>query len=198
METPNKIKKIKDNISSKDFKHLINYLKADSSVRAIRKDRLLKLFNLLYITGLRVNETTQLTNRNFKELLENKQLKVIAHKQKVEKFIYLTDSSKKDIEKYFTLEDNDDLVFTSERGSKKSPLAINSVIRDINLYLQKVFPNQYLTSHSFRQSLITELAEKNINTKVIQSLIGHTSISSTYRYIKPSQEQILNSLDLVR
>lgn len=193
------IQKVKDNISNKNFKHLINYLKADTSIRASRKDRLLKLFNLLYITGLRVNETTTLTNKKIKELIENKQTKVIAHKQKIEKVIYLTESSKKDLFNLFkNIEDNDNFIFTSERGSKNSPLAINSVIRDINFYLKKVFPNNNITSHSFRQTLISELAEKNINTKVIQTLIGHKSISSTYRYIKPSEEQILNSLDLVR
>jgi len=193
-----KIAKIKDNISKKEFQHLINYLIADISVRSIRKDRLLKLFNLLYITGLRVNETTTLTNIQIKELLEQKQTKVIAHKQKLEKVIYLTESSCKQLYKYFEIIDNDDLIFQSERGSKRSSLSSNSVIRDINSYLKKVFPNKNITSHSFRQSLISELAEKNINTKVIQTLIGHKSISSTYRYIKPSEEQILNSLDLVR
>jgi len=194
-----KIQRIKDNITPKDFKHLINYLKADSSVRANRKDRLIKLFNILYSTGLRVNETTQLTNSKLKELLSTKQTKVIAHKQSIEKIIYITESTKKELSKLFPiLEDNEDLIFTSERGSKKSPLAINSVIRDINQYLKKVFPNNNITSHSFRQTLITELAEKNINTKVIQTLIGHKSITSTYRYIKPSQDQIVNSLDLIR
>jgi len=193
-----KIAKIKDNISKKEFQHLINYLIADISVRTIRKDRLLKLFNLLYISGLRVNETTTLTNMQIKELLEQKQTKVIAHKQKIEKIIYLTESSRKQLSKYFEIIDDYNLVFQSERGSKRDSLSSNSVIRDINSYLKKVFPNKNLTSHSFRQSLITELAEKNINTKVIQTLIGHKSISSTYRYIKPSEEQILNSLDLVR
>ena len=193
-----KIAKIKDNISKKEFQHLINYLIADISVRSIRKDRLLKLFNLLYITGLRVNETTTLTNIQIKELLVQKQTKVIAHKQKLEKVIYLTESSRKQVRRYFEIIDNDYLIFQSERGSKRSSLSSNSVIRDINSYLKKVFPAKNLTSHSFRQSLITELAEKNINTKVIQTLIGHKSISSTYRYIKPSEEQILNSLDLVR
>ena len=193
------IKKLKDNISNKNFKHLINYLKADTTIRASRKDRLLKLFNILYLTGLRVNETTQLTNNKIIELIKTKQTKVIAHKQSLEKIIYITDSSKKDLSSLFKdIENNDNFIFTSERGSKNSPLAINSVIRDINFYLKKVFPNNNITSHSFRQSLISELAEKNINTKVIQTLIGHKSISSTYRYIKPSQEQILNSLDLVR
>jgi len=192
------IKKIKDNISSKEFKFLLNFTKADNSLRPQRRDRLLKIFNLLYITGLRVNETSQFTNKTIKELIENKTTKVIAHKQKTEKIVYITDSGAKELKRYFDIKSDNDLVFTSERGSKRSPLSINSVIRDINHYLKKVFPNKYFTSHSFRQTLITELAEKNINTKTIQTLIGHKNITSTYRYIKPSQEQILNSLDLVR
>jgi len=194
-----KIERIKDNITQQEFKHLINYLKADTSVRANRKDRLIKLFNILYSTGLRVNETTQLTNFKLKELLNTKQTKIIAHKQSLEKVIYITENTRKQLLKLFPeITENEDLLFTSERGSKNSPLAVNSVIRDINQYLKKVFPNKNITSHSFRQTLITELAQKNINTKVIQTLIGHKSISSTYRYIKPSQEDITNSLDLVR
>jgi site-specific recombinase XerD len=192
------IKKIKDNISPKEFKFLLNYTSIDSSLRSQRRDRLLKLFNLLYITGLRVNETSQFTNKKIKELIENRVTKIVAHKQKTEKFVYITEKGAKELSRYFDIINDNDLVFTSERGSKNSPLAINSVIRDINFYLKKVFPNKNFTSHSFRQTLITELAEKNINTKTIQTLIGHKSITSTYRYIKPSQEQILNSLDLVR
>lgn len=193
------ITRIKDNISKSEFKHLINYLQADEAVRVNRKDRLLKLFNLLYITGLRVNETSQITNNKLLELINSKSTKVIAHKQKLEKKIYITANGSKELQKYFKdLEANDNFIFISERGSKRSPLSTNSVIRDINLYLKKVFPNKNITSHSFRQSIITELAQKSINPKVIQTLIGHKSISSTFRYIKPSQEQILNSLDLVR
>jgi len=194
-----KIAKIKDNITKTEFKHLLNYTKADTSIRDNRKNRLIKIFSLLYITGLRVNETTQLTNKILLELMKEKTTKIIAHKQKMEKLIFITGDGVKQLKNVFgEIEENDNFLLTSERGSKKSPLAINSVIRDINTYLKKVFPNKNITSHSFRQSLITELAQKNINTKVIQTLIGHKDISTTYRYIKPSENDIMNSLELVR
>ena len=197
MET--KIKRIKDNITPKDFKHLINYLKADESIRVARKDRLLKAFYLLYYTGLRVNELQQLNQKMIVELLENRKLKVIAHKQKVEKYIYVSEEGGKALSKIFgSLEENVNYVFTSERTGINSQLAVNSMIRDINSYLHLVFLNKNVTSHSFRQTLITELASKNVNTKVIQSLIGHKSINSTYRYIKPSESDLINSLESVR
>lgn len=194
-----RITKVKDNISKTEFKHLINYLKADTDLRESRRSRLEKIFNLLYVTGLRVNETTQITNNKLIELLTTRKTKVIAHKQKLEKVIYITENGQKQLSKVFIdIEANNSHLLTSERGNKKDSLSTNSVIRDINSYLKKVFPNKNITSHSFRQTLITELAQKNINTKVIQTLIGHKDISTTYRYIKPSEEDILSSLDLVR
>jgi site-specific recombinase XerD len=130
------IKKIKDNINEKEFKHLINYLKADTSIRANRKERLERLFTILYLLGLRVNETTQLTNEKMIEFIETKQTKVKAHKQGIEKFIYLSDNGLKMIKKLFPdLENNDKLIFTSERGGKNSPMGENSIIRDVNSYL---------------------------------------------------------------
>lgn len=194
-----KITRIKDNITNTEFKHLLNYIEADSTLRAIRKDRLLKMFSLLYVTGLRVNETTQITNNKLLELLNTKSIKVIAHKQQLEKKIFITDSGVKQLKKYFRgIESNDNYLFVSERGTKREALATNSVIRDINTYLKKVFINKNITTHSFRQSLISELAQANINTKIIQTLIGHKDISTTYNYIKVAEKDIITSLNLVR
>ncbi len=194
------IKKIRDNITTKEFKHLMNYLKADENIRASRKDRLLKMFQLLHLVGVRVNEATQLTGNMLFELLEQGQIKITAHKQKKEKIIYLTSKGKKTIQSVFTdLEANDDFIFIGERGSKNRPMEPNSVIRDINSYLKKVFPNKAISSHSFRASLISELMnDKNISPKVIQQLVGHSSIQSTFMYSKVTDQNIMNSLELVR
>jgi len=193
-----RVTKIKDNITSKEYKHLSSYLKVDDSIRTSRRERLLKLFTILHLFGIRVNEATQLTNNMIKELVETKCLKLVAHKQSKEKLIHVSDKGVKLLNKVFDIQSNDNLLFTSERGNKNEPLSVNSVIRDVNSYLKKVFPNKNITSHSFRQTLITELAQKNVNTKIIQELIGHKDISSTYRYIKPSQADITSSLELIR
>ncbi len=192
------VTKIKDNISQKEFRHLINYIKSDETLRSKRKERLIKVYTLLYNLGLRVNELSQFTNSMMLELIQNKKLKIVSHKQKLEKYVYITESSQKDLKKLFgDLETDDRLIFISERGNN-TPLSINSMIRDTNSYLKVVFPNKNITSHSFRQTLITELSQKNINTKVIQQLIGHKDISTTYRYIKPSENDLIDSLEVVR
>ena len=194
------IKKIRDTIKASEWKHLCNYLQADTTIRASRKDRLNKIFNLLHLFGLRVNETTQITNNILIELLEQGQVKITAHKQKKEKVIYLTKKGKKNIQSLFTdLEPNDNFIFTSERGSKNQPLQPNSVIRDLNSYLSVVFPNKAISSHSFRKSLCSSLLnDYNISPTTVQQIMGHSSIQSTFIYSQVSDQNIMNSLELIR
>ena len=194
------ITKIRDNLNQKEFQHLLNYTQSDNTISTARQNRLIKVFHLIHLFGIRVNETTQITNNKLLELISNGSTKIIAHKQKKEKIIYATKSAIKTIKKVFNpIEPNDNFILVSERGSKTTPLNPNSMIRDINTYLKKVFPNKNITSHSFRASLISELInDMNISVKIVQQLISHADISTTYRYAKVSEQNIMNSLELVR
>ena len=190
------MKKIKDNITEQEFKHLMNYLSADTGIRENRKNRLQKIFSLLYTTGLRLNETSQINETKMTELLTTRKTKVDSYKQKQEKLIYVTDKQIKLLKKYY----NDTLGYTvtSERGNKTDTLHTASLIRDVNTYLKKVFSHKNITSHSFRQTLITDLAAKGVNSKIIQTLIGHKSVVTTLRYVKATEQDIMNSLETVR
>ena len=193
--------KIKENITDKQFKLLMATLKGDESIRAARKERLLKTFTVLYYLGIRVNETTQFTNKTITELLKKRKTVIRSHKQNSEKYIYLTDEGYKAFIKIFTdFQNEDDFVFVSERGKNKSSVMNPiSVIRDVNTYLKYVFgADTRITSHSFRQTLISNLATAGVNTKIIQNLIGHKSINTTYRYIKTTEIDIMKSLETVR
>ena len=194
------IKKIRDNITQSEMTHLINYTKSDTSLRPLRRDRLIKVFSLLHLLGTRANEITQITNSKLLELLKQGHTKIVAHKQSMEKIIYITPKGKKILKALFTdLQPNNDYLLVSSRGSKTTPLNPSSLLRDINSYLSKVFPNKNITSHSFRSSLVSELInDKNISVKVVQQLVGHKDISTTYLYAKVSTENIMNSLELVR
>jgi len=194
------MKKIKENITYKQYQLLISSLRGDKSIRELRRQRLLKAFVLLYNLGLRVNELNQFTNSHILELLKNKKLIIKAHKQKTEKFVYITENAKNEILKVFgQVENNDNFVFVSERGNKKTNLTPISMIRDINNYLKFVFgEDTRITSHSFRQTLITNLAINGINTKVIQNIIGHKNINTTYRYIKTTETELFAALETIR
>lgn len=191
------MRRIKQNISPSQYRHLQNYLKADESLRSSRRRRLQMTFSLLWNLGLRVNESTQITRKKIAELLTHGETIIFITKTNTNRILYVTESGSKDLKKYFNdIASNEELLIVSERSTKV--IDPKSLINDINSYLKIVFPDKSITSHSFRQSLITSLAEANINTGIIQNFIGHKNASSTLRYIKASRGSIVNSLEGIR
>ena len=190
--------KIKENITKQQFLFLISHIKEDEKIRKNRKKRLLGQFALLYHTGLRVNETTQLTHQNIHKIITNQIHIIYSTKQKKEKKIYITETGAKYLKKIFTTIDpsSKQYIFKSERGSI---LSVPGTINDINTYLKKVFGKESrITSHSFRQTIISDMANSGINTSIIQHFIGHTDIKTTFRYIKTSDIDIIKKLNIVR
>ena len=53
------------------------------------------------------------------------------------------------------------------------------------------------SSHSGRRSFITNLASKSVSVRVLALLAGHSSISTTQRYIDVNDDQLRNAVELV-
>jgi integrase/recombinase XerD len=53
------------------------------------------------------------------------------------------------------------------------------------------------SSHSGRRTLITNLASKSVSVRVLALLAGHSSISTTQRYIDVNDQQLRNAVELV-
>jgi integrase/recombinase XerD len=53
------------------------------------------------------------------------------------------------------------------------------------------------TSHSGRRTFITNLASKAVSVRVLAVLAGHSSISTTQRYIDVNDQQLRNAVELV-
>ena len=81
------------------------------------------------------------------------------------------------------------------RTKNKLYTKVNSIgyTAQLNAYIQSILGDLYST-HSFRQGIITDMATKGINSKIIQQYIGHASIGTTLRYITPTENDIRNSL----
>jgi integrase/recombinase XerD len=187
-------------ISKEQFENLIDFLKNDTEIREIRRGRLLKLFSLLYFTGAKLNELTNLTNNMIANLLigDNFYIKKSINGE-LKHHIYISEDARTFLNEIFTeVVFNDELIFTSERGDKKSAMNKNSIIRDANSYLEKVFKGKGITTHSFRHAFRKELLEENVNIKLIQQLLGHNSISTTLQYIDNKNIDLSSILESVR
>jgi integrase/recombinase XerD len=77
-------------------------------------------------------------------------------------------------------------LFRSQKGSNFSPNAMVRVLGDI--YKGARFPDA--SSHTGRRSLITKLAYSGIDLNSIRQIAGHSSISTTQRYIDDNPHTI--------
>ncbi|MCK5111822.1 MAG: site-specific integrase [Arcobacteraceae bacterium] len=193
METK-KIKRIKENVTEVEYKKLMAFTKGDESLRENTRLNLLRTFTILYYTGLRLNELKKLRIKHIKELLENKILKIDLSKTSTERKLYLSDNFGKQLVKLFDFENEDAENRVIGKGSNKRT-GINNItfIQQINSFMKKVLGDGY-TSHSFRQGLLTEMGSKGINVKIMSMYIGHKNVTTTMRYVRPTDDDIIGCL----
>ena len=189
-----KIQRIKKSITEKEYKKLIFYTRGDTDIKEFNQRRYLMIFSLLYYTGLRVNEITQIKYSHIAEIIKNGETVVVSHKTKMERILYFSESAIKEIKKYFTYSENelDNYCISSWNNPKRGFHEI-SLIQLVNKYMKQVLGAGY-TSHSFRQGLITEMGARSVNPRIIQSFIGHKNINTTLGYIRPSEDDIKRAL----
>ena len=186
-------RRIKKSITQKEYKLLMNHTKGDDSLKKFNQERLLMIFFLLYYSGARINELSQIKYKHIKEIAKNGETVIVTYKTKNERILYFSDAAIKELKKYFDLEKEDEHYVIASWNDPKTKLHEISLINLVNKYMKKVLGAGF-TSHSFRQGLLTEMGSRSINPKIIQSFIGHSDVKTTLRYIKPTADDVKMSL----
>ena len=83
-------------------------------------------------------------------------------------------------------------LFQSQKGAAFSANTMCQLL--LRIYDEAGFTDA--TSHSGRRSMITSLAAKGVGVRVLQTLAGHSSISTTQRYIDVNDEQLRSAVEL--
>ena len=152
------------------------------------------VLELLFSTGLRVSELCALSQDTF--LLSDNGLRLLVKgKGRKERIIQITtpellqlaqtycDVFSKEIQEQGT-------ILFNRRGH---PLSPQSVRRIINKYLNRIGVSNHVTPHMFRHTFATSLLEAGMDIRYIQSLLGHSSISTTqiYTHVTARQQTLL-------
>ena len=163
----------------------------------VRRETLLDIvvLELLFSTGLRVSELCSLTPETF--LLSNNELRLLVKgKGRKERMIELTTPELIALlniycSEYATETDSQNAILINRRGRPMTP---QSVRRIIHKHLERIGSTSNITPHMFRHTFATSLLEAGMDIRYIQSLLGHSSISTTQIYThvaSPRQMQLL-------
>ena len=158
-----------------------------ASQRALRDRALLEL---LFSTGLRVSELCRLDRKSVN--LEKGEFSVRGKGEKI-RVVFLSERAKKAAEQYCeTRKDIDSALFIRYPKSKKPELAQaklknlrltpRSVERIVKHYSIKAGITKKVTPHTLRHSLGTDLLRGGADLRSVQTILGHSSITSTQVY----------------
>ena len=144
---------------------------------------------LLYGCGLRISEAL---NLNYCDMTTNDYL-VIKGKGNKERIVPVMDYIKNSISDYIKVcpfeFSNEDPLFLGKRMKRLSPRISQYALEKIRVVLS--LP-ETATPHALRHSFATHLLENGGDLRTIQELLGHSSLSTTQRYTKVENSQLLN------
>lgn len=152
------------------------------------------VLELLFSTGLRVSELCSLTKEQF--LLNDDGLRLLVNgKGSKERIIQIATPELLRVVQIYCAEYAEDIQTQGAilYNRNRHPLTPQSVRRIINKYLQRIHVEAHITPHMFRHTFATSLLEAGMDIRYIQSLLGHSSISTTqiYTHVTTRQQTIL-------
>ncbi len=192
--SPKKPKSLPKFLSTDEMEKILNNVKIETPAGFRNK----AVLELLWATGMRVSE---LSGLNFSDLnLENNEINVFGKGSK-ERIVLISNRAKTFLERYINTarslvakgfkgasETNEKSpVFINNTGYRLQPRMIRKIINEVvdNIHLPKK-----VSPHMFRHSFATRLIENGADLRVVQELLGHSSISNTQIYTHISTQRI--------
>jgi integrase/recombinase XerC len=148
------------------------------------------ILEVLYSTGIRVSELVglDLDDINFSNLT----LKVLGkgRKERIVPFgipakdaidMYLTESRNKFIDK------KTQALFLGQRGNR---LNVRQVRRILNKAMHQIENGKEISPHDLRHSAATHMLEAGADLRIVQELLGHSSLATTQKYTHVTIERL--------
>ncbi len=137
----------------------------------------------MYASGLRISEmlNLKLSDIYYKELIikvigkGNKQRFVPINETALEWIDYYTKFTRQNLKK----DKRTDILFLNYNGDPMSRMGFWKILRQLVL---KTGISKHISPHTLRHSFATHLLEAGANLRIVQVLLGHTSIKTTQIY----------------
>lgn len=154
------------------------------------------IMNLLYDSGMRINEVIGLTVTEVD--IKTKRIVLPASKEKTRRLRIIPLSSRtikllieliNENKAYF----ENDYVFLNWYGEQ---MAEDTFRRNLKRYVTKAGITKHFSCHDFRRQFCTEFLANGGSVFSLQSIVGHSQISTTRKYVRFDEQMIKNQHEL--
>lgn len=153
---------------------------------------------LLLDTGVRANELRNILIKNIN--IKNNSILLTYTKTKQLRTVYFSDKTKSILIKYLNrINDENSIylffdVFTKNKIDRGFPSNFLQKIK------KRLSISQSITPHKWRHTLATNLLRNNCNIRMVQKVLGHSSLEITERYLHLTEQEtkitIVNTLNM--
>ena len=157
-----------------------------------KRDR--AIFTMLYSSGCRVSEIISL---KVSDLQNNNHSAIVTGKGRKQRTVFFEEKSREALKEY--LEDrkkvlNDNKKETSALfiNQKGFPLSVSGLRYILNRYSGAEGTNHHINPHAFRHTFATHLLSNGADVRMVQEMLGHSSISTTQRYTHITTERLID------
>lgn len=181
-------------------KQMPGFLSKEEVVRLIasianEKHRL--IIKLIYSAGLRLGELIRLKKNDIQ--VEKNYILIRCSKGKKDRLVTLSEKIKADLVSYIERYKPHYYLIEGQDGGPYSPRSVQNIFANA---LQKAGIRTHATVHTLRHSYATHLILDGTDIRLVQELLGHSSLKTTEIYthitdmIKKSVKSPLDSLDI--
>jgi hypothetical protein len=175
-------------LSVKDVSLLVDTIESSQDARA---ERDAALVNLLYSSGLRISEALSL---EWTHLDEQRQVLRVVGKGDKERLVPYSERSARALEKYkknswqkwSSVKSKIPAIFISARSSRMTRMGAWKTLS----FWSQMAGLEHIHPHVLRHSFATHLLAGGADVRIVQCLLGHSSINTTERYLKIEDEDV--------
>ena len=172
-------------LKEKDLVGLFKTINLSNTLDETRSDLILEL---LYGTGIRINELINLKSKNL-DLIRN-EIKVLGKRNK-ERILPINQNIVSKAKLYLNHKkrksSKSEFVFLTDKGNKLYPMMVYRIVKKC---LSSLINSEKYNPHLLRHSFATHILNKGCYLNAIKDLLGHESLAATQIYTHNSIEKL--------
>lgn len=150
------------------------------------------ILELLFSTGMRVSEISGLKIDSINLRRDEFTIRGKGGKNRI---VFISSTAKDALKNYLTKrKDTSPFLFVShdraKRGREQTPLTPRSIQRLVERYTTAAGITKHITPHSLRHTFATDLLLSGADIRSVQSMLGHSSITTTQIYTHITNNQM--------